>query len=67
MTADPDLRSSPHVRRLLGAYVLDALTDTETGAVTRHLRICGSCAAHCAELAQAASSLALLTEDDLRE
>ncbi|WP_335937388.1 zf-HC2 domain-containing protein [Streptomyces sp. PTD5-9] len=67
MTAEPDPRRSPHVRRLLGAYVLGALTDAETGAVARHLWACGSCAAHRARLAQAASLLSLLTEDDLLE
>ncbi|MER6501413.1 zf-HC2 domain-containing protein [Streptomyces sp. NPDC001455] len=65
MTADP--RESPHVRRLLGAYVLDALAVDETGMVTRHLRTCDACAADYVEVAQAASLLALLTEDDLPE
>lgn len=62
-----ETRESPHVRRLLGAYVLDALTPEEAGAVTRHLRTCGACAAAHGEIAQAASLLALLTEDDLPE
>ncbi|MEU9762265.1 zf-HC2 domain-containing protein [Streptomyces sp. NPDC047985] len=55
------------MRRLLGAYVLDALTADETGTVARHLRTCDGCAADDVEVAQAASLLALLTEDDLPE
>ncbi|MFF9349149.1 zf-HC2 domain-containing protein [Streptomyces sp. NPDC014734] len=65
MTADP--REGPHVRQLLGAYVLDALTAAETGAVTRHLGTCDSCAADYVEVAQAASLLALLDGDELLE
>ncbi|MFI9628961.1 zf-HC2 domain-containing protein [Streptomyces sp. NPDC052042] len=65
MTVDP--RKGPHVRQLLGAHVLDALTPDETGAVVRHLRTCDVCAADYVEVAQAASLLALLSEDDLSE
>lgn len=57
----------PHVRLLLGAYVLDALTDREARDVSRHLLLCDGCAAAYTEVVQAPGLLALLTEQDLRE
>lgn len=65
MTADPG--EGPHMRRLLGAYVLDALPAPEALEVSRHLRSCHSCAADYAALAEAAALLALLSEEDLLE
>ncbi|MFF2959113.1 zf-HC2 domain-containing protein [Streptomyces sp. NPDC057963] len=65
MTADPG--EGPHVRQLLGAYVLDALTVGETRAVSRHLLGCDRCAADYVEVAEAVSLLALLGEQDLLE
>ncbi|WP_327371626.1 zf-HC2 domain-containing protein [Streptomyces sp. NBC_01217] len=65
MTADPG--EGPHVRQLLGAYVLDALTAGETRAVCRHLQYCDHCAADYVEVAEAVSLLALLSEEDLLE
>ncbi|WP_328885558.1 zf-HC2 domain-containing protein [Streptomyces sp. NBC_00316] len=63
MTADPG--EGPHVRQLLGAYVLDALTAGETRRVCRHLRHCDGCSADYVEVAEAAALLALLDEEDL--
>ncbi|MFJ8862264.1 zf-HC2 domain-containing protein [Streptomyces sp. NPDC102451] len=57
----------PHVRQLLGAYVLDALEADECGPVARHLQRCGACAAAYVEVAEAVSLLALLNLDDLLE
>lgn len=57
----------PHVRQLLGAYVLDALTVDESGPVAGHLRRCDACAEAYVEVADAVSLLALLSEDDLLE
>lgn len=65
MTADPG--EGPHVRQLLGAYVLDALTAAEEQAVSRHLRCCDRCAADYVEVAEAVSLLPLLDEEDLPE
>ncbi|MFD5040829.1 zf-HC2 domain-containing protein [Streptomyces sp. NPDC058378] len=65
MTADRG--EEPHVRQLLGAYVLDALDDDESGPVARHLQRCGACAAAYVEVAEAVSLLALLNLDDLLE
>ncbi|MDX3056945.1 zf-HC2 domain-containing protein [Streptomyces sp. NE06-03E] len=65
MTADRG--EEPHVRQLLGAYVLDALEDGESGPVARHLQRCGACAAAYVEVAEAVSLLALLNLDDLLE
>ncbi|MEU2681706.1 zf-HC2 domain-containing protein [Streptomyces sp. NPDC007107] len=65
MTADRG--AEPHVRQLLGAYVLDALEDDESGPVARHLQRCGACAAAYVEVAEAVSLLALLNLDDLLE
>ncbi len=65
MTAD---RGDGHpVRRLLGAYALDALAADESGQVAGHLRWCADCATAYAELADAVSLLALISEDDLLE
>ncbi|MET7548634.1 zf-HC2 domain-containing protein [Streptomyces sp. NBC_01724] len=63
MTADPG--EGPHVRQLLGAYVLDALTSGETHRVCRHLRECDGCTADYVEIAEAASLLGLVSEADL--
>ncbi|MDX3432071.1 zf-HC2 domain-containing protein [Streptomyces sp. NBC_01696] len=65
MTADRG--EEPHVRQLLGAYVLDALEDGESAPVARHLQRCGACAAAYVEVAEAVSLLALLNLDDLLE
>ncbi|MCX5402197.1 zf-HC2 domain-containing protein [Streptomyces sp. NBC_00102] len=65
MTAGP--AEHPHVSLLLGAYVLDALTDREAGEVSRHLLRCDACAAAYTEVLQAPGFLALLTEQDLLE
>lgn len=65
MTADP--AEGPHMRHLLGAYVLDALPADEAHAVARHLRTCDRCAADYAAVAEAADLLSLLTEEDLLE
>ncbi|MEV6164795.1 zf-HC2 domain-containing protein [Streptomyces sp. NPDC052052] len=65
MTADAD--QGPHVRQLLGAYVLDALTAEENRVVAGHLRVCDRCAADYVEVAGAVSLLALLGEEDLLE
>ncbi|WP_406385566.1 zf-HC2 domain-containing protein [Streptomyces sp. NBC_01618] len=65
MTADPG--EGPHVRQLLGAYVLDALTVRETRAVSRHLLACDGCTADYVEVAEAVALLALLSEEDLLE
>ncbi|MFD4029367.1 zf-HC2 domain-containing protein [Streptomyces sp. NBC_01102] len=65
MTADHG--DDPHVRQLLGAYVLDALSAEETGPVARHLQRCDTCAAAYVEVADAVSLLALLDEEDLLE
>ncbi|MEV6260043.1 zf-HC2 domain-containing protein [Streptomyces sp. NPDC051784] len=65
MTADRG--DYPHVRTLLGAYVLDALDEGESGAVTRHVQRCPACAEAYVEVAEAVSLLALLKLDDLLE
>lgn len=65
MTAGP--AECPHVRLLLGAYVLDALSEREAHEVSLHLLLCGACAAAETELARAPGFLALLTEQDLLE
>ncbi|MFJ8885798.1 zf-HC2 domain-containing protein [Streptomyces sp. NPDC102402] len=65
MTADRG--DDPHVHRLLGGYVLDALEPGESGAVARHLQRCEACAAAYMEVAEAVSLLALLDVDDLLE
>jgi anti-sigma factor RsiW len=55
----------PHIRSLLGAYVLRALTPEEHGRVAAHLNRCGRCAAAYAEVADAPALLAFLEEEDL--
>lgn len=65
MTADPG--EGPHVRKLLGAYVLDALPAAEAREVARHLRCCDRCTADYAAVAEAAELLALLRAEDLLE
>ncbi len=50
------------VHALAGAYALDALTEIERAAFTRHIAGCESCAAEAAGLRGAASRLALLDE-----
>ncbi|MFD0341952.1 zf-HC2 domain-containing protein [Streptomyces sp. NPDC127117] len=65
MTADPG--EGPHVRHVLGAYVLDALTADETRTVSRHLQSCDRCTADYVEVAEAVSLLALVREEDLLE
>ncbi|WP_406457758.1 zf-HC2 domain-containing protein [Streptomyces sp. NBC_00876] len=65
MTADPG--EGPHMRQLLGAYVLDALTAAEARDVARHLRTCDRCCADYVAVAEAAALLPLLSEEDLLE
>ncbi|MEV0093921.1 zf-HC2 domain-containing protein [Streptomyces sp. NPDC050738] len=63
MTAAPP--PGPHVRPLLGAYVLSALAPEEDSRVAAHLRTCDACAAAYLEVAEAPSLLALSSEEDL--
>ncbi|MET8935982.1 zf-HC2 domain-containing protein [Streptomyces rubiginosohelvolus] len=65
MSADPG--DDPHVRPLLGAYVLDALDAEEACRVARHLQGCDGCARVYVEVAEASALLALLRAEDLRE
>ncbi|TXS48307.1 zf-HC2 domain-containing protein [Streptomyces sp. OR43] len=65
MTGHPE--EGPHMRQLLGAYVLDALPAAEARTVARHLTSCERCAADYAAVAEAAALLPLLTEEDLLE
>ncbi|MEU3225576.1 zf-HC2 domain-containing protein [Streptomyces sp. NPDC006976] len=65
MTAAPG--EGPHMRQLLGAYVLDALPAAEARTVARHLSRCDRCAADYAAVAEAAQLLALVREEDLLE
>nr|WSW65088.1 zf-HC2 domain-containing protein [Streptomyces sp. NBC_00995] len=65
MTGHPE--EEPHVRQLLGAYVLDALPAAQARTVARHLWSCDRCAADYAAVAEAATLLPLLTEEDLIE
>ncbi|CAM5374630.1 zf-HC2 domain-containing protein [Streptomyces griseus] len=65
MSVDPG--DDPHVRLLLGAYVLDALDAEETRGVARHLRGCDGCARVYVEMTEASALLALLRAEDLRE
>ncbi|MEV8229188.1 zf-HC2 domain-containing protein [Streptomyces sp. NPDC079167] len=65
MTADRG--DGPHVRQLLGVYVLDALETDESGEVARHLQRCEACAAAYVEVAEAVSLLAQLNVEDLLE
>ncbi|MFB7226786.1 zf-HC2 domain-containing protein [Streptomyces griseus] len=65
MSADPG--DDPHVRLLLGAYVLDALDVEEACRVARHLQGCDACARVYVEVAEASALLALLRAEDLRE
>ncbi len=52
---------STDIHTLAGAYALDALSDTERMAFTRHLRECSACALEVAELRETAARLADLT------
>ncbi|MFJ2022216.1 zf-HC2 domain-containing protein [Streptomyces sp. NPDC087897] len=65
MSADPGV--DPHVRLLLGAYVLDALDAGEACRVARHLQGCDGCARLYMEVAEASALLALVRTEDLRE
>ncbi|MFI7288447.1 zf-HC2 domain-containing protein [Streptomyces anulatus] len=65
MSVDPG--DDPHVRLLLGAYVLDALDAEEACRVARHLQGCDSCARVYVEVAEASALLALFRAEDLRE
>ncbi|AXG81514.1 zf-HC2 domain-containing protein [Streptomyces paludis] len=58
--------SGPHVRSLLGVYVLDALPPEEERRVADHLAGCDGCGAAYREVADTPSLLGLLDEDDLR-
>jgi anti-sigma factor RsiW len=55
----------PHVRTLLGAYVLGALTPEEERRVAGHLACCDRCGAAYLEVADTPSLLAFFDEDDL--
>ncbi|WP_367997385.1 zf-HC2 domain-containing protein [Streptomyces sp. GMY02] len=55
----------PHVRALLGAYVLGALAPAEDRRVADHLANCDPCGAAYLEVADTPSLLALCDEDDL--
>ena len=55
----------PHVRSLLGAYVLGALTSEENQRVSGHLGSCGPCRTAYLEVADASSLLAFFEEEDL--
>ncbi|MFB7270135.1 zf-HC2 domain-containing protein [Streptomyces sp. NPDC056244] len=55
----------PHVRALLGAYVLGALAPAEDRRVADHLAGCDPCGAAYLEVADTPSLLALCDEDDL--
>ncbi|MFI9048255.1 zf-HC2 domain-containing protein [Streptomyces sp. NPDC053427] len=66
MTEPPPPESS-HVRLLLGAYVLGALTPEEDGRVAAHLRWCGECGAEYLAMAEVPDLLALFGEADLME
>lgn len=57
--------SGPHVRALLGAYVLGALAPEEDLRVVDHLAGCDPCGAAYLEVADVPSLLALFDEDDL--
>jgi anti-sigma factor RsiW len=50
---------APDVHSLGGAYVLDAVSDAERGAVERHLGRCSACAEEVAELRETATRLGL--------
>ncbi len=50
--------SAEETHTLVGAYALDALSDTERVAFERHLAGCGSCAVEAAELRATAARLA---------
>lgn len=65
MSADPG--DDPHVRLLLGAYVLDALEPEETRRVARHLRRCDGCTRVYVDMTEASALLALLRAEDLGE
>ena len=52
---------STDIHALAGAYVLDALSDTERAEFARHAAACPSCAAEVAELAGTVTRLADLT------
>jgi anti-sigma factor RsiW len=56
-----------HVRVLLGAYVLGALSEEEDRRVALHLRDCAGCGAEYLEMADVPDLLAMFTEADLLE
>ncbi|MGW8888752.1 zf-HC2 domain-containing protein [Streptomyces sp. NPDC055749] len=62
-----DRADGPHVRQLLGAYVLDALAAAECATVSRHLQCCDGCAGAYVEVAEASAMLGLLNAEDLLE
>jgi anti-sigma factor RsiW len=63
MTAAPP--PGPHVRALLGAYVLSALAPDEDRRVAAHLQTCDACGAAYLEVAETPSLLALSSEEEL--
>src|SRR5690348_1372714 len=59
----PSDNGSTDVHALAGAYALDALTEFERAAFTRHVAGCEACALEVAELAATAARLADLTAE----
>ncbi|MFJ4191870.1 zf-HC2 domain-containing protein [Kitasatospora sp. NPDC089509] len=56
-----------HVRLLLGAYLLGALTPQEDERVARHLPDCPTCTAEYFELSDMTALLAMVGEADLQD
>ncbi|MFG2881438.1 anti-sigma factor family protein [Streptomyces sp. NPDC048297] len=55
----------PHVRLLLGAYVLGGLTAGEERQASGHLQVCDACRTEYLELVEVQGLLSLITEADL--
>jgi anti-sigma factor RsiW len=55
----------PHVRLLLGAYVLGCLTPEEDRQTSGHLQLCDACRVEYLEMVEAQNVLSLITEADL--
>jgi anti-sigma factor RsiW len=58
---------SSHVRLLLGAYVLGALSEEENRRTAAHLGECAACRAEYLDMAEVPDLLAMFTEADLLE
>ncbi|KOG10274.1 hypothetical protein ADK34_35670 [Streptomyces viridochromogenes] len=61
----PPTGGSSHVRMLLGAYVLGALSAEEDRSVAEHLWHCEECGAEYLEMTETQSLLSLFSEADL--